>query len=144
VIEATDRGLVWRFFNERLGLHASEDFRGVLHVPEQYKGAPMSADHVAIAVAYNNFVGKTCCMHTVIQRPDMVTRRIVRESFAYPFQTCGCNAVIALVDSVNEAALSFDKKLGFVEVARVPGGGIDGDLIILQMLRGDCRWLRAH
>lgn len=141
MIQVNDCHLVHGFFKDRLGIHWSEDFRGVLHIPEEYQDQPKSMDHVAVAVAYNSFIGKTCCMHSVIQRPDLVNRKMVRETFAYPFNTCGCEAILALVDSTNAAALNFDTKLGFREVYRVPNGGIDGDLIVLQMLRGDCRWL---
>lgn len=142
----TGRGVgpAYEFFHDRLGLHASEDFRGVCYVPDRYRECAPSMDHVAVAIAYNGFVGRTCCMHTVIQDPAAVTRKIVQDAFRYPFELCNCVAVLALVDSTNEAALRFDTKLGFREVARVPGGGLEGDLIVMQMLRGDCRWLRTH
>lgn len=133
---------VHAFFADRLGLKWSEDFRGNLWVPDEYSGQVANMDHVAIAVAYNAFIGRTCCMHTVIQRPDLVSPRVVRDTFAFPFEVCNCEAVLALVDSTNEAALSFDTKLGFREIARIPNGGTDGDLVVMQMTRADCRWLR--
>ncbi len=142
MLSSNDSKLVNAFFHQRLGLHWSEDFRGVLHVPDEFRHQIANPDQVAVAVGYNAFIGRTCCMHTVIQRPDLVSPRIVREAFEFPFVVCGCEAVLALVDSCNEAALSFDTKLGFVEVARVPNGGTDADLIVLRMLRADCRWLR--
>jgi RimJ/RimL family protein N-acetyltransferase len=73
-----------------------------------------------------------------------MTRTIVREAFEFPFQVAGCVAVLALVDSTNEAALRFDAHLGFREVMRVPDGGLEGDLVVLQMLRSECKWLRPH
>jgi hypothetical protein len=143
-MEATDRVLVNDFFRDRLGIEHSSDFRGVLHVPDAYRGAPSSMDHVAIAVGYNGFVGKTCCMHVVIQKPEMMSPRIVREAFEFPFQVCGCVAVLGMVDSTNDAALTFDRRLGFKEIDRIAGAGLDGDLVILRMLRSECRWLRPH
>jgi RimJ/RimL family protein N-acetyltransferase len=142
VIQNNNAQLVHAFFHARLGLHWSQDFRGVIHVPDECRNEMMGMDHVAIAVGYNSFVGRTCCIHVVIQRPELLTRRIVREAFEFPFVVCNCEAVLALVDSTNEAALNFDAKLGFIEVARVPNGGTEGDLVVLQMLRSDCRWLR--
>lgn len=144
MIQVTDRRFVHQFFHDRLGLHWSDDFRGVLHIPPEFSGLTAQMDHVGIAVAYNCFVGKTCCMHTVIQRPELVSPRIVREAFEYPFNVCGVEAVLALVDSTNDAAMSLDTRLGFKQVHCVPGGGIDGDLNVLQLLRSDCRWLRQH
>lgn len=144
MIECRTNALVWEFFHAKLGLCNSGDFRGVMHVPEEHDGQTMSMDDVAIAVGYNAFVGRTCCMHTVIQRPDLVSPRIVRQAFEYPFLVAECIAVLALVDSTNEAALKFDTKLGFREIDRIPGGGVDGDLVILKMMRNECRWLRRH
>jgi RimJ/RimL family protein N-acetyltransferase len=97
-----------------------------------------------VAVGYNGFVGRTCCMHVVVNKPEHMTRSIVREAFEYPFLRAGCEAVIGLVDSVNQAAIDFDKRLGFVEVARIAHAGLEGDLVILRMLRSECRWLRPH
>lgn len=144
VITNTDRHLVHSFFHDRLGLHWSEDFRGVLHVPDEFSNQPARMEDVAIAVAWNGFIGHTCCMHAVIQRPELVSPRIVRETFEFPFLHCGCEALLAFVDSSNDAALRFDRKLGFVDVATIPNGGPDADLIVLRMMRADCRWLRKH
>jgi hypothetical protein len=144
LIEATDRNTVQSFFSDRLGLKWSDDFRGVLHVPDAYRDVPASMDQVAIAVGYNGFIGRSCCMHVVIQKPEAMTPRIVRDAFAFPFEVCGCEAVLGMVDSTNVQALEFDRRLGFEEIARIPNGGLEGDLVILQMLRGQCRWLRPH
>lgn len=142
VFEVNDRALVWEYFHTKLGINNTADFRGVLHVPVEYQGLTPSMDHVGVAICYAGFIGKTCCMHTVIPRPDLLTQRIVRESFEFPFLVCNLECVIALVDSTNAAALEFDRRLGFTEFHRIPNAGIDGDMVMLQMLRGDCRWLR--
>lgn len=142
MIKETNRDLVHGYFHHHLGLHKSVDFRGCLYVPQEYSGVPRSIEHVAVAVAYNCFVGKTCCMHSVITRPDLVSKSVVRETFEYPFMVCGCEAIIALVDSTNAQALKFNTKLGFKEVHRIPNGGPDADMIVMQMLRSECRWLR--
>lgn len=144
MILTTERSLVWSYFNKHLGVRESSDFRGVLYVPDEFDGRTMEMEHIAVAVAYNGFVGRTCCMHTVITRPDLVSPRIVRNAFEYPFLRADCMAVMGLVDSDNDAALRFDSKLGFREVARIPDGGFTGDLVVMQMLRSECRWLRPH
>lgn len=144
MMQETSRRFVNEFFRSRLGIEMSDDFRGVIHVPEIYRGATSNMDHVAVAVGYNGFVGKTCCMHVVIQKPEALTPRIVREAFEFPFVVCGCVAVLGMVDSLNDAALDFDRRLGFKEIDRIEGAGLDGDLVILRMLRSDCRWLRPH
>jgi hypothetical protein len=144
VIETCIPELVQAFFKDRLGLHDSADFRGVLYAPDRPDETPIMMDDIAVAVAYNAFIGRTCCMHTVVQRPELLNRRMVISAFQYPFVICNCEAVLALVDSTNEAALEFDRRLGFKEIARIPNGGGDADLLVLQMLRAECRWLRLH
>lgn len=137
-----DAHMVHGFFEHALGLHWSDDFRGVLYVPDKYFGTLANPDHVAVAVGYNAFIGRACCMHSVIQHPESVTRQMVRETFEFPFLVCHCEVVLALVDSTNEAALRFDTKLGFHEACRIRNAGPDADLVILEMQRADCRWLR--
>jgi RimJ/RimL family protein N-acetyltransferase len=136
-----DPPMVHAFMHDRLGLHWSADFRGVIYVPDEYRNQVASMDHVAVAIGYNAFIGRTCCMHIVIQRPELFSPRMIREAFEFPFVVCNCEAALALVDSTNEASLSFVQKVGFKEVARIPNGGTDGDLMTLQMLRSECRWL---
>ena len=142
MITTRDIDIVHAYFYDQLGLHWSIDLRGVLYVPDELAGVEARPEHVAIGVAYNAFIGRTCCMHSVITRPETVTRAIVRETFHYPFITCGCEAVLALVDSTNSAAMKFDTKLGFRHIATIPNGGSEGDLNVLQMLRGECRWIK--
>ena len=144
MIECNTPALVGPFFHDRLGLRPSPDFRGVLWLPDECSGQYARMDDVAVAVGYDAFIGRTCCMHTVVQRPELLNRRMVRAAFAFPFERCGCEAVLALVDSANEAALAFDTRLGFHETGRIANGGPDADLVLLVMERAACRWLRLH
>src|SRR6185295_611029 len=52
MIETYDPALVQAFFNSRLGLHQSTDFRGVLYAPDRPDDAPIFMDDIAVAVAY--------------------------------------------------------------------------------------------
>lgn len=140
----TQRDMVRGFFQAKLGLRCSDDFRGVCHLRPLTDGESADMDDVAIAVGYDSFIGRACCMHVVIPRPELLTRRIVREAFEFPFIKCDCEAVLGLVDSVNDAALTFDTRLGFREIARIPGAGLEGDLVVLCMQRAQCKWLRPH
>lgn len=140
----TSRSLIADFFQKSLGLHESSDLRGIIWVPDDLAipGTPMQMSQVAVAVAFNGFIGKTCCMHVVIQMPHLLNRHMIRESFRYAFKMCGVNTIFGLVDSHNEAAVDFDRRIGFKEINRVKDGGLDGDLIMFQMNKADCRWLR--
>lgn len=140
----TQPAMVGHYFREQLGLHPSDDFRGVCHLAPGATDGHATMDDVAIAVGYDNFIGRMCCMHVVINRPQHMSRAIVRQAFEFPFLTCDCEVVLALVDSTNQAALDFDTRLGFVEFARFPRAGLDGDMVLLRMFRTECRWLRMH
>lgn len=94
-------------------------------------------------VAYNGFCGNTCAMH-IAGDGNWVSREYIKAAFDYPFNQLGIEAVIAPVAADNHKALRFDKHFGFQEVHRVKNGWEKGtDLIYLQLLRKDCRWLQA-
>lgn len=93
-------------------------------------------------VAFNGFWGHVCTMHTAGEG-NWVTRRLIWQSFDYPFRQLGLKAVLAPVAANNHKALKFDTRLGFKEVHRIKDGWDDGvDLIILQLLYDECHWLR--
>lgn len=141
----TGRQMVGEYFYDKLGLRISDDFRGVCHlVPSITAGSVVRMEDVGVAIGYDSFIGRCCAMHVVIARPELFSRRILRGAFEFPFITCDCEVVLGLVDSVNEAAIEFNLRVGFTEACRIPNAGQEGDLVITRMLRGDCRWLRPH
>lgn len=94
-------------------------------------------------VGYNSFIGKTCQMHVVNLAGKSITREFLWAAFHYPFVKCGMETVFGVLNSNNERAVNFDKKLGFKEVHRFPGVHDDGgDIVLLQMNRSDCRWVK--
>ena len=144
MIVCSDRQIVADFFKDRLGLYKSEDLRGVLWVPDEYALKVRDPDDIAVAVGFNAFIGRTCCIHTVIQRPELLTRYMIRETFNYVYNVCGVETVLGLVDSTNHKALEFDRKLGFKELYRIPNGGIDEDLVVLGMNKSECKWIKEN
>lgn len=137
----TNRDVVYDFFRGYLQMSRTDDFRGVLFVPIEYKGAVSMIEQVAVAVAYNNFNGRLCSMHAVIQKPEYVTPGVVREVFEFPFKYCNVEHLLAPVAADNLEALEFDKRLGFKEIYRFTEGATVGDLVMLSMSKADCRWI---
>lgn len=136
--------LAYQFFRDQLQMTWSEDFRGVLFTPIEFLGLPMKPEHVAVAVCWNHFNGKMCSMHTMIQKPEFVSRKMVRSVFEFPFEKCGLEHVIAPCPSSNLAAIDFDKRIGFKEMHRFEKAAMDGgDLVILGMSKAECRWLKG-
>jgi len=94
-------------------------------------------------VAYDGFVGKCCQMHVVNLNGKSAPRKMLWACFHYPFVQARLNYVIGVVNSNNEAAMRFDKHLGFEEMSRLPQGHDDGgDLVIMKMEKAHCRWLK--
>lgn len=84
-------------------------------------------------------------MHIAIDDPSVITRTFVKAVMEYPFIQCDLTEVLALVDSANEKALNFDKRIGFQEVYRLEGAGAVGeDLILLRLRREECKWIRSE
>jgi RimJ/RimL family protein N-acetyltransferase len=133
LIVVQPREKLWAWFNDKLGIHWSEDFRAICLV----QGGCFLG-----GVAYNGFVGKACFMHSAISDPRGVSRTFVRSIFEYPFEQLNLEVVLALVDSQNSHALDINSRLGFSEKMRLPRAGPDGDLIIMSMSRSECKWLK--
>jgi RimJ/RimL family protein N-acetyltransferase len=76
--------------------------------------------------------------------PNWLCPDLLWVMFHYPFVQLECKKIIGQVPSYNHRALAFDYKLGFKYVTRVPEVFHNGDLIIIEMNREDCRWLRLQ
>lgn len=73
--------------------------------------------------------------------PGFGSRPLIKATFAYPFLQLGKGRVTARVDAADEHTLSIDKRLGFKEEGRLRMALGDRDIIVLGMLRDECRWL---
>lgn len=72
-----------------------------------------------------------------------MTREFLRACFHYPFKELKVRRVTGLVAASNPRALRFDTHLGFRLEGRIRQGAQDGsDLLVLGMLRGECRYLK--
>lgn len=69
-----------------------------------------------------------------------LSRAFLELAFQYPFTQLGLRRVSAFVPSTNAAALNLNKHLGFVEEGRMRDAVTDGDVIVLGMLKKECRW----
>lgn len=145
MIEYSNPEAVLDFMSGWFRIPHSEDLRGVMFIPDRYRDARASKDHVGVAYAWHGFIGRTCNISIVVQKKDCLTLPVVRKAFEYPFNVCGLEAVYALVDSTNQESISLCQRVGFKMIHRTPNGGLSGDLLMFEMLRQDCRWLkRTH
>jgi RimJ/RimL family protein N-acetyltransferase len=61
--------------------------------------------------------------------------------FDYPFNICDVEKIIVPVASENAESLRLVKKMGFTEEARIKDAHPLGDIVLLTMLKKDCRFL---
>lgn len=92
-------------------------------------------------VGYDDWNGASCQMH-MAGEPGWFTREFLRAAFRYPFVDGDCRVVLGIVDGQNERALDINRRLGFEQVARIEEGSPTGALVIMQMRRERCRWLK--
>jgi len=127
-------GLLARFAKEQAGMHPSMDAR--------YIGWSSEAK-LCMVVGYNGFVGAVCQMHVaMLSGWHHTPKKMLWACFDYPFNQLKLKRVLGVVNSKNEAAMRYDLHLGFTELYRMEGMHDDGgDLVVLGMNKGDCKWL---
>lgn len=88
----------------------------------------------------NNITVSNASMHVAIEDGARLTRTMVRACFDYPFNQLGLERLTGHVEADNEAALRFDRHLGFEEEFVIPKGN-GGDVVQMVMWRDRCRWI---
>jgi RimJ/RimL family protein N-acetyltransferase len=100
-------------------------------------------------VLYTNYNRQNIEMHVASDGSrKWMTRAFLHAVFAYPFLQLECRRVTGIVMGSNADALRFDKSIGFTLEGTMREASTDGsDLLILGMLREECRFLemkRSH
>lgn len=102
-------------------------------------------NNIEWVIGYTAFIGKTCQMHMVNLKGGYTPKGLLFGAFDFPFNYCGLEKTFGIVNSLNERAMEYDQKLGFKEAVRFPGMHADGgDLVVFEMDKADCRWIREH
>lgn len=142
MIAVTSNQLAQAFLQEELGVLPAADFRGALFAPEHVRNALITKESAAVVVGWHGFTGRTCNISIVVQKPEYLTRWVIREIFRFPFEICGLSAVIATVDSNNHKSIELCRRSGFELMCVIESGGDTGDLLCFVMHKSKCRWLR--
>lgn len=130
-----DPEIVFSYLKAQLNLHRSDDFRGVLFLNDN--------NQPGVCYGWHGFIGRMCVINIVVADKTMLSRRIVKEAFRFPFEVCGVNAVLAFVDTVNTGSVELCTRSGFKPKYTIPNGGLEGDLIVFEMLKDDCIWFKG-
>lgn len=93
-------------------------------------------------IAYDAWMGSTCQLYMAARRTSAPPRSLIRATFQHGFSVLKRTHIFAFVDSNDTSVMRLDLWLGFKEIYRVPAVfDAGGDLVALQMMPGDCRWL---
>jgi hypothetical protein len=103
-------------------------------------------DRLVAGVLYEGMTKRDVNMHCAIDDPYAVNFEYLFTVFDYPFNQCNLARVTGLVPRKNDKALKFDiDKVGFKVEGIVRSALPDGDdIVVLGMLRDECKWLNGR
>lgn len=94
-------------------------------------------------VVFSRFTPWNCELSAASVSSKAWSRAMMRAVFTYCFIDCGLSRVTAVVEDGNFTALEFDKRLGYIQEARLKDWyGPEKDGILLRMTKDECKWLR--
>ncbi|RKH08995.1 hypothetical protein D7X74_30395 [Corallococcus sp. CA047B] len=95
-------------------------------------------------VAYDSWTESAVSAHMAVESPS-VWRALLRPAFEYPFVQAGREIILGVIVASNARSMAFVERVGFREAHRVQGGWAKGvDLVVWEMRREDCRWLKKE
>lgn len=127
--------------NERVGAFVANRIGNSKWVDYQAIGIEKDGEIIAGVVIDGYVPGARCSIHCAGDGKKWLTREFLAIVFSYVFQQIDCKVVVNPVNSSNKDSVRFTSHLGFKEVARIPGGYVDGDLLIFTLNKEDCRWI---
>lgn len=117
-----------------IGCSLTPDARGIVAVDGD--GA------VRGGVLYCAWTENSVQVHMATSTP-IAWRSLLHAAFAYPFQEAGRGVLMGLIRGSNVKSLAMAQHLGFEETHRVVDGYAKGeDLVLIELRRESCRWLK--
>ena len=131
--------------NERCGAWAMERIPAVRHFGGwgefQAFGWEKNGELQAVVV-FNYYSGADICMHVAaVPGKRWMTREFLRTVFAYPFLQLNCRRISGYIPAKAKDVIAFDSHIGFVFEGRKRAALPDDDLVVMGMLREECRFL---
>lgn len=130
--------------NERIGNFVAKLIGNSTWYEYQAIGQEKNGELVAGVVVDNYVKNARCSIHCAGIGKKWLNREFLRFVFNYVFNDLACKVVVNPVNSSNKDSVRFTSHLGFEEIARVPGGYEDGDLIIFALPRNKCKWIEVN
>lgn len=116
---------------------------GKFEYPQETACIGQEKDGKLIAVlGYNNLTPNSCQIHVASTDVYWLNKDLLFAIFDYPFNKLGVKVILAPIYKGNTKSLNLCRKLGFEQVADIPYGHPEGDLIVVAMKRNQCKWLQ--
>jgi RimJ/RimL family protein N-acetyltransferase len=104
-------------------------------------GLERDGDLVAVVV-FDGFSAADANMHIASDGTRRwMSKELLLAAFAYPFQQIKLRRLTGIVPAKNKDALAFDEHIGFVREGYCPEALPDDDVVILGLLRRNCRFI---
>lgn len=108
-----------------------------LPIMQDFYGVAREVDgEIVAAFGYDHFQNQTCALHACVSTPTALSRALLTMAFRVPFNQWKYSCLVSMINADNAKSLTFARKLGFEEVAAIPGVMHFG-----VMYRDKCRWL---
>lgn len=94
-------------------------------------------------VVYNGYnPGGSIAVHFAGFTKHWICRDMIWICFDYPFNQLNVKKLFAYVPETNQHALQMDMRFGFTRPIRIKDVFEDCDLIVLDMYKDECKWLK--
>lgn len=118
---------------QKTGCTITTDFNAIKAVDE--------AGAIHGMVGYCDWTQNCVRMHMAVESP-IVWRSLLRPALEYPFCQVGVGMILGVIRGSNAKSLRFSGAVGLKEIFRLKDGVKPGeDIVMLQLLKEDCRYL---
>ena len=124
----------WDWVTDKVPLLLIPDMTSILAIDKD------TGDRLACCIM-DTWTNSSCQIHFVIANPLVLRHGFFQEISRFVFDTSKRIKMIGIVPSDNERALRMDRKIGFVEVARIKDGHDFGvDSVVMELTRENCNF----
>lgn len=115
-------------------------------LPIPYSASMRGVKNEGAMVVYDSWTPNAVQAHIYSSGPaHLLNRKFLTEVFTYPFIQCDKGIVFTITPANASESLAVSRALGFREMYRQKDGWAVGiDMIVKEMRRDECRYLRMH
>ena len=125
----------WSWINQQVPILMVEDTTGIIMLDQDSK-KPVAA------CVLDNITDNSVQAHFMVTTPLVFKHGLLELCFGFIFDVLEVNYVYGLVPGDNEKAISFNKRLGFNEKARLPEAFKPGvDYLLMELKKQNCNFL---